>query len=181
MSFPRPDMPHIASQLQRTGSCYRRSSQQRGTGLCAPAATRGQMAAGTWGTRNAKKGEVEELKPAQGLNFCPLSKRHAQRGETHLRLRCERFPWRLRSLPVYNGARPTPTDCWLPYTHFQLSVHQPDAGHKEMPLLHSQSCSSFVATYLVRARFLTCDMLVRDASSPKRQGYTQSPTYPFLK
>lgn len=68
-SFPCPDMPHIASRLQRTGSCYR-----RGTEPCAPAAARGQMAAGTRGTRNAKKGEVQELKPAQGLNFCLLSK-----------------------------------------------------------------------------------------------------------
>lgn len=139
------------------------------------------MAAGTWGTGNAKKGEVEELKPAQGLNFCLLSKRHAQRGETHPGLQCKRFPQWPCSLPGYDSARPAPTDCWVPYTHFQLSVHQPDAGHKEMPLLHSQSCSSFVAIYLVRARFLTCDILVRDASGPKYQGYTQSPTYPLLK
>lgn len=123
-SFPRPDMPHIASRLQQTGSCYRRGSQQRQrTGPCAPAAARGQMAAGTRGTGNAKKGEVEELKPAQGLNFCLPSKRRTQRGEMHPRLWWEHFTQRLHSLPGYNGARPEPTHCRLPYGHFQLSVH----------------------------------------------------------
>lgn len=50
-----------------------------------------------------------------------------------------------------------------------------------MPLLHFQSCSDFVATCHLKACFLTCDSSVRDASSPKRQGYMQSPTYAFLK
>lgn len=65
---PCPDVPHAASRLPArvTGAAPAGS---------ATAAARGQMAEGTRGARNAKKGEVGELR---GLNFCLLS---ARRGE----------------------------------------------------------------------------------------------------
>lgn len=92
----------------------------------APAAARGQMAAGT---RGAKKGEVGELKPAPGLDFCLLSKSCARRGEAQP----------ARTLPRGLGSRTGTAGSWLIR-----------AGPADMPLLHSRSCPGFVATYLLR-------------------------------
>lgn len=111
-SCPRPDVPHAASRPQGAGSCY--GAAPAGS---APAAARGQMAAGTRGARSAKKGEVGELKPAPGLNFCLLSRRCARRGEAQPGLRREPFP---------GGSAPTqaprPRRDQLPYGHGQVLV-----------------------------------------------------------
>lgn len=88
-------------------------------------------------TRHKKRKERRSarIKASPGIEF--LSAQQAQRGETQPGLWCERFPQQLRAFRGYSGAHPAPTDCHLPHRHFQLSLHQPGAGHVEMPLLGS--------------------------------------------
>lgn len=75
------------SRLRGAGSGY--GAAPAGS---APAAARGQMAAGTRGARNAKKGEVGELKPVPGLDFCLLGTGEAQPFPGAPRPRRDRLP-----------------------------------------------------------------------------------------